>query len=268
MRPSRPARAIWFSTSGSHQMWNVSTVAPTTAGSKSAAMSSAWPSVETTARSDAYIGCSGSIASVTPAAAASGASSPIASRTRSRAPIRSREPSGSPPATSTRIAVDPGAPAAARIAASSIATRLSSSAARRREPSGSVKNPPRQCVVKRRPESVSSFAAVARPTSCTGSRHRPIACTPASAVTRRAVARSAYLIVAWLIESRGHRSLSLSKVMRRLHSGAASRATAARRAPAARGRSRRSRARRSATGAEGSAPSAGRRPSGTPTGGR
>ena len=48
-----------------------------------------------------------------------------------------------------------------------------------------------------------SARRVCRPTSCTGSRQRPIACTPASAVTRRAVARSAYLIVAWLIERRG-----------------------------------------------------------------
>ena len=79
---------------------------------------------------------------------------------------------------------------------------------RRCGPSGRVKNPPRQCVVNRRPESASSFArASSRPTSCTGSRHSPIACTPASAVTRRAVARSAYLIVAWLIESRGIEAL-------------------------------------------------------------
>ena len=183
-------------------MWKVSTAAPTTAGSKSAAMSSACPSVETTQRSDPNIGCSGSIARVTPAAAASADSSPIASRTRSRAPIRSRDPSGSPPATSTSTAVDPSAPAAASAAVSSIARRLSSSAARRSGPSGSVKNPPRQCVVKRSPESASIRAATSRPTSFTGSRHRPIPCTPASAVTLSAVARSAYLIVAWLIERR------------------------------------------------------------------
>ena len=46
-----------------------------------AARSSAWPSVDTTQRSAANIGCSGSIANRTPAAAACGTSSPIASPT-------------------------------------------------------------------------------------------------------------------------------------------------------------------------------------------
>ena len=45
--------------------------------------------------------------------------------------------------------------------------------------------------------------AVASPTSATGSRHSPMLAMPASAVTRSAVARSAYLIVAWLSDSRG-----------------------------------------------------------------
>ena len=49
---------------------------PPSAGNCSA-MSSAWPSVEITPRSAAYIGCSGSIARTTPAAAASSTSAPI-----------------------------------------------------------------------------------------------------------------------------------------------------------------------------------------------
>ena len=144
MRPSAPARASCGSTSGSHQTWKVSTVTPTTDGSNGAARSSACFSVETTARSEAYIGCSGSIARVTPAACASGASSARASATRARAPMRSVEPSGMPPATSTNTDVEPGAPAAARVAVSSMPRRLSSIEARRAGPSGIVKKPPRQ----------------------------------------------------------------------------------------------------------------------------
>jgi len=46
-------------------------------------------------------------------------------------------------------------------------------------------------------------AAPASPTSATGSRHSPMLSMPASRVTRSAVARSAYLIVAWLRDNRG-----------------------------------------------------------------
>ena len=64
----------------------------------------AWASVFTQARSAAYIGCSGSIASGTPAARACGSSAAIPSRTCRCAPARSFEPFGRPPAISTRRA--------------------------------------------------------------------------------------------------------------------------------------------------------------------
>ena len=83
-------------------------------------------SVFTQARSAAYIGCSGSMASGTPAASAWSSSAAIASSTCARAPAMSfdgaepgRENCGRPPTTSTRH----GAPSAA---ASSTARRLSS----------------------------------------------------------------------------------------------------------------------------------------------
>ena len=109
--------------------------------------------------------------------------------------MRSRDPSGSAPATSTSTATEPSAPAAARVAASSIARRLSSIAVRRAGPSGIVKKPERQWVDTRSPESATIDAATSSPTSCTGSRHSPIAGTPASVVARSASAREACLIV-------------------------------------------------------------------------
>ena len=53
-------------------------------------------------------------------------------------------PSGMPPATSTNTGLDPAAPAAPRVAVSSMPRRLSSIDARRSGPSGMVKKPPRQ----------------------------------------------------------------------------------------------------------------------------
>ena len=66
----RPQRAISASTAGSHQTWYASTSTPTRSGGWRSAIAAAWASVLTTDRSAANIGCSGSIASLTPCSAA------------------------------------------------------------------------------------------------------------------------------------------------------------------------------------------------------
>ena len=99
------------------------------------------------ARSAACIGCSGSMASGTPALRASGRMAAMPSRTWFRAPIRSFEPGGSPPTTSTRHC----APSSC---ASSIARRLSS------RQSLAVKKPPRHRPVTTRLFSRMAFFAL------------------------------------------------------------------------------------------------------------
>ena len=189
-----PARAICRHTSGSHQTWNVSTTTPTCSAGNASATSSACPSVDSTARSAQYIGCSGSSARRTPRSPAYGASSASASATRCRAPARSREPGGRPPTTSTRQA-------ARSAAASSIARRLSARAAARPAASAAVRNPPRHSDDTRSPASVTSRAAAGTPISATGSRHSPIAGMPARTQPSTASATDQRRVVRWLSDS-------------------------------------------------------------------
>lgn len=142
-----------------------------------------------THRSAVNIGCSGSIASLTPAASACGARSAIASATRARAPSMSLLPAGSPPETSTST----GAPS---VAASSMARRFSS-----RQPSA-LKKPPRHRVVTSSPASRTSLAVRARPYSATGSRHRPMPGTPAATQPATTSGSGQCFVVAWLREKR------------------------------------------------------------------
>ena len=179
----------------------------------------------------------------------------VGARGRGRLPGRGR-PSGSPPATRTSTGAEPARPPRPASAVSSIARRFSSSAARRRAGSAVVKKPPRHRLDTRSPESATIAAARASPTSATGSRHSPMRPMPASCVTRSAVARSAYLIVAWLSESFSqHRRRNVDAVQGEQGvppPGGQVRVCSS--APAA------SASRTSWTGAAGCAPRAGRRP--------
>ena len=127
-------------------------------------MSSACSSVFTQARSAQYIGCSGSIASGTRLARACSSTAAMPSVTIRRAPARSFDPSGRPPTTSTRQH-------APIVAASSIARRLSSIAARRPAASAAGNMPPRHRPVTVSPCCRISRAASPAPSSASLSRH-------------------------------------------------------------------------------------------------
>jgi hypothetical protein len=105
-------------------------------------MSSAWSIVFTQARSAAYIGCSGSIAILTPQAWACGSMAAIPSVTICRAPGKSLEEAGNPPTTRTRQS-------ALSAAASSMARRLSSICRWRPSAVSAGNIPPRQTPVTR-----------------------------------------------------------------------------------------------------------------------
>ena len=155
--------------------------------SNGAARSSACSSVETTARSETYIGCSGSIASTTPAAARGAP----ARRARRRPVSARRRDRGIRPAALPRRA---RASAIAELGGlldcpSVVVDRRCGG----RRPRGIVKNPPRHRLETRSPASRTSAAARAMPYSCTGSRQSPIAGMPASAVRRTAVSSAAVL---------------------------------------------------------------------------
>src|SRR5699024_1336563 len=186
--------------------WEVPTTTPTCSAGKSAARSRHCSRVESTARSAAKIGCSGSSTSRTPCSAANGASSPTRSATRCRAATRSRSPlgvggppgplaAGSPPTTITSSLVP-------RVAASVIAALLSASASACPVGSAAVRNPPRHSEETRSPEALTIRAAFSRPASATRSRHRPTAPRPARVATSTASASVSALVVAVFRDSR------------------------------------------------------------------
>ena len=118
----------------------------------------------------------------------------MASRTCARASARSREPFGSPPITRMRHC----APIAA---ASSMARRLSSSAARRPASSDAGNIPPRQSPVTVMPCVRMSLPARSTPQACTMSRQGEIAVMPARAQPSISCSNDHAFTVIELIES-------------------------------------------------------------------
>ena len=88
------------------------------------------------------------------------------------------------------------------VAASTMAARLSASAACRPLSSAAVRKPPRHRLVTVKPESAINRAAAARPTSATRSRHSPMWPSPARRVASIASGRVSRLVVAVFSESR------------------------------------------------------------------
>ena len=77
--PSRPQARISSSSRSSHHVWYTSTAIPSQGEESCRQIARAWPRVLTAERSAAYMGCSGSMASRTPAAAACGSTAAMPS---------------------------------------------------------------------------------------------------------------------------------------------------------------------------------------------
>ena len=152
-----PARAICGMISGSHQTWKTSTITPALGLPRYSAMSVACFSVTTTERSAAYMGCRGSMPRVMPAFSASGSTSARPSSTVARAS------SSVCPLAGPQTITNTGAP---RMAASSIARRLSAMRLRRSSAVGPENQPPRQRLETLRPSRrINADAFVASPSS-------------------------------------------------------------------------------------------------------
>ena len=170
------------------------------AGSNRSAISRASRMVVMHDRSAANAGCSGSMPSRTPAAAACGAMVSMPSATIARAAEISR--SGAAPHTSTSTS-------APSVAASSMARRLSSMRSRRSVAVAAGNIPPRQMLDTPTPASRSSCVAALTPVSaslCLQTLMNGTPCRAQLSITSGKLARSA---VAWLKLSR-----SMAIVMR------------------------------------------------------
>ena len=167
--PSRPQARISSSRLSSHQVWYTSRAMPSHGDLSWLQIARACPTVFTADRSPAYMGCSGSIASLTLAAAACASTA----ATPSAICLRDSDSGwpGSEPQTSTTSGAPSSAASSMQRRFSSIALDLSSA-----EPAG--KNPPRQSDTMLRPWSRMSAPAAAGVRSAYAVRQTVMPLTP------------------------------------------------------------------------------------------